>query len=857
MASRPRLRSSSRKDSPLSPPKPSAISVVIDAPPNHNKRRTRSSSREVATAQRLSHDLEQPLPSVSEEGPASGQIEDLDSSISDSFEESSTGSSFESLLDALDRDTIIDNLVKLRNDSDAVFSMFDGDDRNGVRDICAKLLQLDPLLRRKLLRREEQLLATMKDGLREINHDLGRPDGVLYLANLALQLVMVLRRSLEERHTYLEFMFNNFPEPFHDLDVYPFSSDTVKGTFHFYTEILTQFYIRQVETKHYEEGFDPDRLLGAVFYDERNKIKGSSDDETYAKAMSRMSSIKSYFDTKKPPWINVEALTQQYPWSDFVVQVVRWSLARKNELDDMIKSRGGIEKLIDSLLAQDFQDEAALAKKPAQGPELAGLGTKVQDTPTLNIEAERVEDTDNKSTHQAQKATTGSLLGRAMRANIDRLKALKAEHSARTPGVKVDHAAPSPPEPEHEISQSPSPVVQETQPAAVDGGDNPEQSLPPATASDEEIVPTQQTNIVLEIVRRQNEQSDKENKNQTAKKASLFDRQEGAERVEWGEPSDNDNTPLPPRQLSKRRLPQTAGDDIGYDEFETDKRATKRARTSGDTRGQVPTTRPSLPAEDEITPTINSQDARLPDESRTVAFSNRGQPSRPAHTTRSPLTEARKRTLPVPSPQPAQPGTQTSPSRRAPLESVQAAKRRPPSSSAPTRTHPESFRSSRPPSEGPPPASQIDNVNREAKERMRMSRELLPAPRGGQVRIAYTEREVNRLMELVELHGTRWARILEEDNRHDDGPMLQGRTQVQLKDKARNIKLDFLKAGRRLPPGFEAVSVGQRQINELRKAGIDYVEGQNAARYTRRPPAANDDDNDADDGDDIQDVNDL
>ena len=73
-----------------------------------------------------------------------------------------------------------------------------------------------------------------------------------------------------------------------------------------------------------------------------------------------------------------------------------------------------------------------------------------------------------------------------------------------------------------------------------------------------------------------------------------------------------------------------------------------------------------------------------------------------------------------------------------------------------------------------------------------MSRELL-APRGTQVRIPYTQQEVERLIELIALHETKWQRILEADNEHEDGPVLQGRTQVQLKDKARNMKLDFLK----------------------------------------------------------------
>ncbi|KIW78348.1 hypothetical protein Z517_08183 [Fonsecaea pedrosoi CBS 271.37] len=864
MASRPRLRSSSRKDSPVSPPKPASLSVVIDASLNQNKRQTRS-SREPATAQQPSQDVEQGLSTLVEEKQLSEQIEDFNSSISVSSEGSSITSSLESLLDALDRESIIDNLIKLRNDSDAVFSIFERGGKNGVVDICAKLLQSDPLLCRKLLSREEQLLTTMEvyggspgfiipaviirkltgDGEpREINNTPWRPDGVLYLANLALQLVQVFRRSLEERRTYLEFMFHNFPAPFHDLDAFPFSDDMVKDTYHLYMEILTQFYIQQVEISHGDEEFDPDEVLGSVFYDEHNNIKGSSDEETHAKAMSRMSSIRSHFSTEAHPWVNVEALRQQFLWSDFVAQAVRWSLARKRELDDMINSKGGIEKLIDALIADDFQDEAGPAGGFTQASELADPKTKALSPAADHNQAEHVGDANRKYTSSTRKAKTGPLLGKAMKANIDRLKAFKVKHSARNPRDKARPVSPTPPEPEQEIPQSPSPVVDETQPAAIDESESQVQILPQASASAQEIAPTQQTSVVLETIRRQNQQSDKENKNEKAKKTSLLDRQEGAERVEWDEPSDNGDTPPPPQPL-KRRRPQASNDDAGPDEFETDKRATKRARASGDfSRGPSLTTRASVQVEEEHTTPIN-KDARIPDKTRAVAFANRGQHSRPTQI-RSQSPDAIPGTAPVSSSNPAPSRTQTSPSSRVLLEPIPAAKRRLPPSSAPVRTHPGSFGSSRLPSERLP-ASQLSRVNQEAKERVRMSRELLHAPQGGQVRRPYTEEEVDRLLELIALYGTRWARILQEDNRHEDGPRLQDRTQVQLKDKARNIKLVYLKSGHRLPPGFESVSVGLRKIQELQDLGISYIEGQNGARYARRRPYADDGVEDIDD----------
>jgi hypothetical protein len=92
-----------------------------------------------------------------------------------------------------------------------------------------------------------------------------------------------------------------------------------------------------------------------------------------------------------------------------------------------------------------------------------------------------------------------------------------------------------------------------------------------------------------------------------------------------------------------------------------------------------------------------------------------------------------------------------------------------------------------------PPNTQAERINQEGKERARMARDLMQGRRPVQTRIPYSAGEVNRLMEMIDLYGTQWARILREDRAHPDGAMLQNRSQVQLKDKARNMKLDWLK----------------------------------------------------------------
>lgn len=83
--------------------------------------------------------------------------------------------------------------------------------------------------------------------------------------------------------------------------------------------------------------------------------------------------------------------------------------------------------------------------------------------------------------------------------------------------------------------------------------------------------------------------------------------------------------------------------------------------------------------------------------------------------------------------------------------------------------------------------------------------------------------ETKRLIDLVGEFGCAWARIKEEDEESSD-PILIGRDQVALKDKARNIKMDYLKACTRLPAGFSNVSIKQSDMDKLTDLGIPYGE---------------------------------
>ena len=88
------------------------------------------------------------------------------------------------------------------------------------------------------------------------------------------------------------------------------------------------------------------------------------------------------------------------------------------------------------------------------------------------------------------------------------------------------------------------------------------------------------------------------------------------------------------------------------------------------------------------------------------------------------------------------------------------------------------------------PMSQYRIANTMSKERKVLKQRTKPP----QTRTAWSEEETNQLLLLIEEHGTSWTRLMAKDNKA--GGFLQARDQVALKDKARNIKVDYLRCVR-------------------------------------------------------------
>lgn len=115
-------------------------------------------------------------------------------------------------------------------------------------------------------------------------------------------------------------------------------------------------------------------------------------------------------------------------------------------------------------------------------------------------------------------------------------------------------------------------------------------------------------------------------------------------------------------------------------------------------------------------------------------------------------------------------------------------------------------------------AEAYENINQHAKAR---TMSTIRRHAFTQTRQPYSREEIDRIIKLVEDYGTSWSLIKTMDEKHPDGPELSHRSQVDIKDKCRNMVMDFYKSGVRLPINFNRVALKARDREILRQMGIE------------------------------------
>jgi hypothetical protein len=719
-------------------------------------------------------------------------------------------------LSKLDQESMANALPFLYQYSDSLLNLFSSGDAGQLERLHLDLQEPNSRASKKLNTLFEGFMLNRKHygddtpidldiavralaGLRqadEIPDGAWRPDAALYMANLAqyISSMYASNEESEDARDILASVFNSFPAPFgpifhHEARAprYHPSDLLVNDTLSLVLEIRTQYLRRELSRKHQDPAFDPDETLRAIFYVDHDRLRGpdymdelsvlpSAFEAIFTK---RITAIRRHFsdDISKP--VDFDGLSRAFPYTTFLAHLARWAQLMTKQHKDVITAHGGISQ-VQSQLQDEFErrqsgDEGELMassqSRLAEGQGgVQGNSEGTETTEVLkaidDIVAVGVQAPNSPSKVQASKSLRRtsqprkSLEWRAKQQQtynqlLAETRARKAADAAKKTQQTLPPAMNAP---AYDIQPSGDDVLVLTSPPRTQGV----------------AVLSQEILTVLATLRKQEAQSNKENiDNSREGKRAFIDRQPGAERITFD--SQDEISTVREKTSTKRKAPETDDDDD--DDFEVDPRTAHPAahrqvsthplrvgdisRGSSSKRARVERSPRNVINEEEDDDDDDEEEEEEEEEEEdddNVAASSqlrREEANRNRHRSASNVP----------------------PHARLPLHERHDV---PPSSSAPVDGS----------SAAPPISTQLLHLNRDARE---STARRIVKPRQPQQRSRWTEVEVERLVKLIEDYGVSWSNLLRLDHDYPGGAMLSHRDQVSLKDKARNMKMDFLK----------------------------------------------------------------
>ncbi|BCR94104.1 uncharacterized protein AKAW2_11150S [Aspergillus luchuensis] len=104
------------------------------------------------------------------------------------------------------------------------------------------------------------------------------------------------------------------------------------------------------------------------------------------------------------------------------------------------------------------------------------------------------------------------------------------------------------------------------------------------------------------------------------------------------------------------------------------------------------------------------------------------------------------------------------------------------------------------------------------------NRQAMPPPVPKRRTRGWTDAEDRRLIRLIEEHGVSWTKIEDENTiqpEREGEARFENRNQVQIKDRARNLRIKFLRESQPIPKNFVDVTMKGVDKKKLRDQGID------------------------------------
>jgi hypothetical protein len=719
-------------------------------------------------------------------------------------------------LSRLDQDLMVNALPFLYQYSNSLLNLFSSEDASDLVQLHSDLQQptskaskrLNALLEGFILNRKHygddtpidldvaiRALAGLRQG-DEIPKDAWRPGAVLYMANLAgyISTIYASNENSEEARVTLNSMFNSFPAPFvsvSDADTnapgHSSSDLPIHDTLALVLEIRTQYLFHELSKKYSHPAFDPDEMLRAIFYVDHDRLRGVDYMDDFStlpsdfkvKFTKRITAIRRHFSNDINNPVDFGGLRQEFSYTRFLIRLAKWTQLMTKQHEGVIAEYGGISQIQSRLRDKDArrqspQGDRSPARSQRRIPQRQGEVSHDLEQEELAFSRNDLRPPDlpvpkTPSKVKSPKSTGGkpepkkSLEWRTkqQQKSHEMLAAIRARKAAEA----ADNAR----------EMLPPAVEAHTYDVHTGGDDERILTSPPRTRDAPAL--SQQGLTVLATLKAHAEQSNKENvDNSRAGKMAFIDRQSGAERITF---DSQDEAPAAPGKTSAKRKALEIDSDDEDDDFEVDTRTAQpihagqksnqalhtggrsrrlKAASKEHTSSGLPHKKARVERTHRDVITDEEYDVEEGEDEDDVAASSqlrREEANRNRHRSSSGI----------------------SPTQRLPLHERRNG---PPSSSAPVRGS----------SAVPPIGTQVSLINREARQN---TAKRLFKRRKPQQRSRWTEVEVQRLVELIEDYGASWAYLLQMDGEHPQGAVLQQRDQVSLKDKARNMKMDFLK----------------------------------------------------------------
>ena len=718
------------------------------------------------------------------------------------------GSSAEEVVDALpdmlvEADKILDLLLPQRQrviDEESVAKLLrELHDQRSRKRMALRRYETALQVHKEVVETEETYIdvpATIKAIIGSENHDAGtssswRPDNILYRVNLAM-LLLVVTRNWEKSPdlTLIEELEEAFPvqfmSTFPDL---PFP-DTLGGggsamlaqTFELAKALRAQVTVFLLAKRHGEQDFDPEGIIHQSYYTGPTpRLKGwqvpglqegDLTQEQQAALQDHVDRLQEIFAEGEID--NLASLREFYPWVTFVTDVMAWANPRNEEIEVALAHQGGVIDIVESLSSK-IQSTQGGPTDPNIDPLLVNRESPIRLDFPSHSEASRATSVVTDVSRPVANMLPGKTLDTPD--NIKHLKQLMAN------GKKVKLLRQ---QPRDALRAKQSSVVAESQndenepEQAVDEDwvapeiedDMPESDIPAAAAENEDFI--------LQAVRgkrREELASNKENiadpahleqlqdphqgsssRQALTTKRSFIDRQQNASRVNF------DDTQQQPISLSSSSAQSRKRKGISRDdnEDEEDENFNDLSQDQGFQTADHPI---DITARRRAKPSQNLQKRRPTTTS----------------TTRSP-----KRARIGPSTAP----DQTSPPPPEASSSSPQPNRRPRTSSTTPQRHRTQL-SQLQNAQTDPPSSTL-SAHQKANTQARILTSLHTAAKPAQQRTPWSVDETETLLKLIMNHGISWKTLKNVDD-ETNGGVLAGRDQVSLKDKARNMKVDFLK----------------------------------------------------------------